>query len=159
MDDKLLGIYLNDHLAGAVIGLEVARRTLGSNEGTVYEPFLRDLVQAIEEDKAELENLMDSLGLSQDRLKQGTAWVAEKAGRLKLNGRLTGYSPLSRLIEFEGLFLGVAGKRSLWRSLKQVADHDSRLAVTDFDKLITRANEQLEGLEEHRLKAAAEALT
>ena len=159
MDDKLLGIYLNDHLAGSVAGLDLARRALSSNKGTAYESFLRDLVTAIEDDKRELEALMETLGISQDRLKQIAAWAAEKAGRLKLNGQLTGYSPLSRLVELEGLFLGVTGKRSLWRTLKQIADHDSRLAVTDFDKLITRAEEQRYGLEEHRLRAATEALT
>lgn len=159
MDDKLLGIYLNDHLAGAAAGLELARRTLGNNESTRYESFLRDLVEAIEEDKRGLEDLMTALGISHDRLKQGAAWMAEKAGRLKLNGQLTGYSPLSRLVEFEGLLLGVAGKQSLWRSLEQVADHDPRLAVTDFDKLIARAEEQRESIEEHRLLAAAEALS
>lgn len=159
MDDKLLGIYLNDHLAGSVAGLDLARRALSSNKGTAYESFLGDLVTAIEDDKRELEALMETLGISQDRLKQIAAWAAEKAGRLKLNGQLTGYSPLSRLVELEGLFLGVTGKRSLWRTLKQIADHDSRLAVTDFDKLITRAEEQRYGLEEHRLRAATEALT
>jgi hypothetical protein len=159
VDDKLLRIYLNDHLAGATAGCEVARRALSSNKGTVYESFLRDLLNAIEEDKRELESLMHTLGLSADRIKVGAAWVAEKIGRLKLNGQLTGYSPLSRVIELEGLLLGVAGKLALWRSLRQIADHDSRLAVTDFDKLITRANEQLEALDEYRLRAAAEALT
>ena len=159
MDDKLLGIYLNDHLAGSVAGLDLARRALNSNKGTAYESFLRDLVIAIDDDKRELEGLMETLGIPQDRMKQIVAWAAEKAGRLKLNGQLTGYSPLSRLVELEGLFLGVTGKRSLWRTLKQIADHDSRLAVTDFDKLMTRAEEQRNGLEEHRLRAAAEALT
>ena len=159
MDDKLLGIYLNDHVAGATAGLELARRTLKNNQGTAYESFLRDLVTAIEEDKRELETLMEAIGIPQDKLKQVAAWTAEKAGRLKLNGQITGYSPLSRLIELEGLFLGVTGKRSLWRSLKEVADHDSRLAVTDFDKLIARAEEQRAGIEGHQLRAAAEALT
>lgn len=159
MDDKLLGIYLNDHLAGSIAGFDLARRALNSNKGTPYESFLRDLVTAIDDDKRELEALMETLGIPQDRFKQVAAWAAEKAGRLKLNGQLTGYSPLSRLVELEGLFLGVTGKRSLWRTLKQVADHDSRLAVTDFDKLITRAEEQRSGIEEHRLRAATEALT
>ncbi len=159
MDDKLLRIYLNDHHAGATAGTELSRRCLENNLGTSYESFLRDLTRAIEEDRSELERLMESLGISPDRLKQAGAWLAERVGRLKLNGQLTGYSPLSRLWELEGLKLGVTGKLSLWRSLKQVADHDSRLAVTDLDKLIARAQEQLEGLEEHRLKAAAEALT
>lgn len=159
MDDKLLSIYLNDHSAGSTAGLELARRALKNNEGSEYGSFLRDLVQAIEEDKKTLEDLMNTLGISQDRPKQIAAWAAERAGRLKLNGRLVGYSPLSRVVELEGLLLGVTGKRSLWRSLKDVADHDPRLAVTDFDKLIARADEQIEGLERHRLSAAREALT
>jgi hypothetical protein len=159
MDDKLLGIYLNDHLAGSTAGLELARRTAKNNAGTVYESFLRDLVQGIEEDKVELERIIESLGIANDKLKVAGAWMAEKAGRLKLNGQLTGYSPLSRLWELEGLKLGVTGKLSLWKSLKQVADHDSRLAITDFDKLIARAEEQIAGLEEQRLSAAGEALT
>lgn len=159
MDDKLLRIYLNDHLAGATVGGEVARRALSSNEGTAYEAFLRDLVSAIEEDKSELRSLMQTLGISADPFKTRAAWVAEKVGRLKLNGQLTGYSPLSRLIELEGLLLGVTGKLALWRALKNIADHDPRLAVSDFDKLIARAEEQRAGLEEHRLLAATEALT
>ncbi|HWC13302.1 MAG TPA: hypothetical protein VG929_01750 [Actinomycetota bacterium] len=159
MDDKLLRIYLNDHRAGSAAGLELARRCLNNNRGTTYESFLRDLVSGIEDDVHELENLMETLGVPRDRLKHGLAWAAEKVGRLKLNGQLTGYSPLSRLWELEGLLLGVTGKRSLWRSLKQVADHDSRLAVTDFDKLIGKADEQITGLEQHRVRAAADALT
>lgn len=159
MDDKLLRIYLNDHRAGSSAGLELARRCLNNNRGTTYESFLRDLVTGIEEDVHELDNLMDTLGVPPDRLKHGLAWVAEKVGRLKLNGQLTGYSPLSRLWELEGLVMGVTGKRALWRSLEQIAEHDSRLAVTDFDKRITKADEQISGLEEHRLRAATEALT
>ena len=42
-----------------------------------------------------------------DRLKVAGAWAGEKAGRLKLNGHLTGYSPQSRVIELEGLVVGV----------------------------------------------------
>lgn len=159
MDDKLLGIYLNDHRAGASAGVQLARRCLSSNRGTSYETFLHDLIGAVEEDVHELESLMDVLGIPKDRFKIVLAWGAEKLGRLKLNGQLTGYSPLSRLWEIEGLLLGVTGKRCLWTSLKQIADHDSRLAVTDFDKLIAKADEQIAGLEEHRLRAAAEALT
>lgn len=159
MDDKLLRIYLTDHHAGSTAGTELARRCLNNNLGNEYEAFLRDLVRAIEEDAAELRGLMEALGFPVDRLKEAAAWGAERLGRFKLNGQLTGYSPLSRLVELEGLKLGVTGKHALWSSLKDVADHDPRLAVTDFDKLIARADEQLAGIEEHRLKASAEALT
>lgn len=159
MDDKLLRIYLTDHHAGSTAGLELARRCLGNNRGTEYESFLRDLTRDIQEDRAELEALLGALGFPSNMLKRAVALAAERVGRLKLNGQLTGYSPLSRLVELEGLKLGVTGKLSLWKSLKEVADHDSRLAVTDFDKLITRAEEQIEKIEEHRLRASTVALT
>ncbi len=159
MNDKLLSIYLNDHLAGATAGVEVAKRALSNNESTPYGTFLAELVRDIEEDRATLQDLIGRLGFSQDRLKQTVAWAAEKVGRLKLNGQLTGYSPLSRLIELEGLRLGVEGKLCLWTTLQDVSDQDPRLAVSDFDELIRRARSQIEGIERHRLEAAHEALS
>ncbi|MDQ4065406.1 MAG: hypothetical protein M3161_05105 [Actinomycetota bacterium] len=159
MNDKLLGIYLNDHRAGAEAGGELARRALANNRGTSYAPFLEELARGIEEDTAALEALMETLGIAQDPIKKKVAWVAEKVGRLKLNGQITGYSPLSRVLELEGLKLGVTGKLSLWQAMKELADHDPRLAVQDFDELIRRAESQIEGLEQHRVTAAAEALT
>ena len=50
---------------------------------------------------------MEALGARVDRLKAAAAWGGEKLGRLKLNGQLRGYSPLSRVVELEGLALGV----------------------------------------------------
>lgn len=157
MQMRLLNIYLNDHLAGASAGLELARRCRSSNRGTPLADFLTELIAEIDADRQTLENLMSALDAPQDRLKLAGAWVAEKVGRLKLNGQLTGYSPLSRLIELEGLKLGITGKRSLWESLKQVENLDSRLATTDLDLLIKRADEQLEALEPHRREAASKA--
>ncbi len=158
MDEKLLRIYLNDHLAGSIAGLELARRCRSNNRGTPLAEFLTELIDDIDADKLELESLMESLGVPKDRLKQATAWAAEKVGRLKLNGQLTGYSDLSRLVELEGLCLGVEGKASLWRGLKRIAGQDPRLATTDLDRLLKRAEEQRERLEERRLEAAVRAL-
>ena len=159
MNDKLLKIYLNDHLAGSMAGLELAKRCCSSNEGTPLGDFLKRLIEEIEADKSALEELMDALGASKDPVKQLAAWAGEKLGRLKMNGQLTGYSDLSRLEELEGLSLGVEGKLSLWRSLNKVADHDSRLATTNFGELVARAQKQREDLEVHRLEAASKALT
>src|SRR5688572_4148883 len=103
MDQRLLNIYLNDHLAGATAGLEVARRCRSSNSGTRLAEFLTELIAGIDADKVQLEARMSALGAPQDRLKLTGAWLAEKIGRWKLNGQLAGYSPLSRLIELEGL--------------------------------------------------------
>lgn len=153
-DNKLLRIYLNDHLAGSVAGHELAKRTQSNNTGTPLGEYLIEFIEQLEEEQKVLENLLDSFEASPDRIKQLAAWIAEKAGRLKLNGQITGYSDLSRLIEVEGLCLGVEGKISLWRSLKQVAGHYPELAVVDLDQLIERGETQRQTLEKFRLEAA-----
>ncbi len=53
---------------------------------------------------------MEKLQVKRDHLKVLAGWVAEKLGRLKPNGQLLGYSPLSRLVELEALALGITGK-------------------------------------------------
>jgi hypothetical protein len=84
--------------------------------------------------------------------------MAEKAGRLKPNGQIRGYSPLSRLVELEGLEIGVTGKRSLWQALSHAFTDDARLAGFDLEALVARAEQQLEGLREHRMRVAPHAL-
>jgi hypothetical protein len=156
-NNKLLQIYLNDHLAGSVAGHELAKRTQSSNAGTPLGEYLIEFIQELEEGQQVLESLLDAFEATPDRMKQMAAWIAEKAGRLKLNGQITGYSDLSRLLEVEGLCLGVEGKSSLWRSLKQVEGHYPELAVADLDGLLRQAENQREKLEEFRLGAAAVA--
>jgi hypothetical protein len=152
--NRRLAIYLNDHLAGAVVGTELAKRALRENRGSPYGEFLGWVLGQILEDRATLERLMDELGVSKSRVKRTLALALERIGRLKLNGQLTGYSPLSRLVELEGLVLGVAGKRALWVALQEVANTEPQLNDFDFDELRRRAEEQLVGLERHRLEAA-----
>ncbi len=113
MSDRLLPIYLNDHLAGSVVGVELARRARASNAGTKLGEALAEICAEIEADRETLRAVMDRLQVAQSRVKPTGAWLAEKLGRLKLNGQLHGYSPLSRVVELEGLCVGVAGKRML----------------------------------------------
>ena len=153
---KHLSIYLNDHLAGATVGLELAKRTLGSNRGTPFEPVLERIAAEIDEDRATLRDIMRALEVGEDPVKKVGAFVAEKVGRLKLNGSLFSYSPLSRLVEFEGLMLGITGKLGLWRSLQEVGD--PRLDEFDLAALEARASEQQGAIEEQRLEAARIAL-
>ena len=155
--DKYLHIYLTDHLAGSVAGIELARRCASSNKDNDIGRFLSTtLIPAIEEDRETLGRIMERVGASENRLKNLLFWTGEKFGRLKLNGELTSYSPLSRLIELEGLTSGVAGKLSLWQCLREA--RDARLEPVDLTELIARAEEQLKGLEVQRRKAAALAL-
>src|SRR5579884_4159682 len=103
----LLAIYLNDHLAAATGARELARRAAGANRGSRYGAFLERLAEEIDEDRQTLLEVMDALDVGVDHLKIAGGWTAEKLGRFKLNGRLFGYSPLSRVIEVEALALGV----------------------------------------------------
>ena len=157
MHVKRLSIYLNDHLAGATGGVELAKRTCGSNEGSEYGPVLDRIAQEIQEDRDTLLDVMERLDISKDQLKVGAGWIAEKLGRFKLNDQLTGYSPLSRLVELEALMLGVTGKTGLWITLRELPP-DPRLADIDFSALEQRAVAQRDALEELRRKAALEAL-
>ena len=154
-DLKLLSTYLNDHLAGSTVGVELARRAAGSNEGTDLGAFLSRLATEIEEDRDTLLAIMDRLGVKKDRAKVAAGWAGEKVGRLKPNNRLFGYSPLSRVIELEGLALGVEGKRSLWQVLAEL--REPRLAEFDFVALLERARAQRDQLQKRRLAASLDA--
>jgi hypothetical protein len=152
----LLATYLNDHLAGSTAGLELARRARNSNEGTALGDFLAELTDEIEADRERLGEVMSAVDAGRDRAKVAAAWAGEKVGRLKLNGSLVSYSPLSRVVELESLRLGVEGKACLWRMLRELGD--PRLARFDFDALIERAERQRDQLERHRLEAGRLAL-
>jgi hypothetical protein len=157
VDKKRLGIYLNDHLGGSTTGIELVRRACSKNQGSDYGRFLSELTKEIEEDREALLEIMDRLGIHRDPTKVAGGWVLEKMGRLKLNGQLRGYSPLSRLVELEGLALGVTGKLAGWKALRLVADNEPLLDAAALERLIERAERQQRGVEEHRLVAAREA--
>ncbi len=156
---KLLGIYLNDHLAGADGAVALARRSAESNAGNATGRALRAFIAELEEDHAALRSIMDRLAVRPDPLKRTAVRLAERVGSLKPNGRLASYSPLSRLIELEALRLGVEGKGALWRSLQEVAPKLPELAEVDLEALLERAEAQRATLEDLRLDAARRALT
>ncbi len=156
MGDRL-AIYLNDHLAGATLGVELARRLRASNQDVPeFGSVLTSVCTEIEIDRETLKAIMDQLAVRQSKLRPLAAVLGERLGRLKLNGQLWGYSPLSRLDELELLQIGVAGKRRLWRALEHT--HAGDLSGFDLGALAGRATDQLRRLEALHLKAAALAL-
>ena len=152
----LLAVYLGDHLAGAVAGRAMARRCRGNNRDNEIGRALGELIPEIEQDRATLEGLMATLGIDRPRLKLAAGVAAERVGRLKLNGQLTGYSALSRVIELEALGAGIAAKESLWRSLDAAAD-GGEFHGLDLPVLIERAGAQRDRVEALRLRAARAA--
>ncbi len=134
-----LGIYLNDHLAGATAGVGRARSARDANEGTEFFESLAKVCREIEEDRASLESIMDDLGIGRSRMKTTLGGLGERVGRLKPNGRLHGYSPLGRVIDLEVLLLGITGKLRLWALLGDLLDGETSC---DFAELARRAEDQ-----------------
>jgi hypothetical protein len=153
-----LGIYLNDHLAGATAGTELVRRMTSSGHLPGPSQALSRLASEIAEDRATLLQIMADLGIPVRSYKVYAAWVGEKVGRLKPNGHLRTRSPVSNLEELELLRLGVEGKAAGWRTLRVLADRDSRLAAGRLDELIARARRQADLLEDLRVQAAAQVI-
>ena len=151
-DLKLLSTYLNDHLAGSTVGRELSKRAAGENRGTPLGSFLEKLHAEIVEDRQALLDVMDALDVGEDHVKTVAARIGERVGRLKPNGNLLSYSPLSRVVELEGLAVGVHAKGALWASLAQL--DDPRLEGFDFAALERRAHRQREELEAFRLDSA-----
>jgi hypothetical protein len=155
---SMLGIYLNDHLAGATAGTELAHRMARSHGDRQDSGTLRRLAAEVGQDRAALLDIMAVLGIKVRRYKVGAAWIGEKAGRLKFNGRLFARSPLSDLEELEILRLGVEGKAAGWRTLRTLADSDPRLDSARLDELISRARRQADVLEDLRVAAASQVI-
>src|ERR1700684_2344041 len=155
----MLGIYLNDHLAGATAGSDLAHRMVRSHRGREEAGPLSRLAAEIAQDRAALLNIMASLGVTVRLYKVGAAWIGEKAGRLKFNGRLLARSPLSDLEELELLRLGVEGKAAGWRTLRTLADTDERLDPGHLDELMSRARRQADLLEELRIRAGEQGIS
>jgi hypothetical protein len=157
VNEKLVRIYLQDHHAGSTTGLELARRIHGNNEGNEYGEAMAQIVDEIAADRQALESIMDDLGVGSDTIKDLGGWALEKVGRLKPNGQITGYSPLSRVVELEGLMTGIAGKIGLWVALLQIAPDEQRLDAEHLERLRERGESQRATVEELRERAAREA--
>ncbi|MFJ6793558.1 hypothetical protein [Streptomyces sp. NPDC091268] len=153
---KFLAIYLNDHLTGAASGVELLRRAARAHQGTALGPPLAALAREAFQDRQSLRRVMTELQVPEMRGRMALGWLAEKAGRLKLNGRVVSRSPLSDVIELEGLRLGVEAKACAWRSLLALAATEPRIDAARIRELLGRAERQIRTLESLRGDRAAE---
>lgn len=154
-DRKLLEIYLDDHWAGAAAGRALAHRLYANNRNTEWNDRLLDLANQIDQDHEVLGEIRDALGFEGGKAKRYLAVAGERLGRLKPNGRIVTYSPLSRLLECEALEAGVSAKRGLWAALSEASS--AELDGYDFGALISRADRQVELLRSFHSAAAAKA--
>ena len=158
MADNAIDVYLNDHLAGAMLGTDLADQIQSESGGTALGELMASLAPEIEQDRQTLIELMQQLDSSKNPVKQATAWVAEKASRAKFKGLTSGEPELGTFMALETLVLGVRGKACMWIALRQVADQHPAIASMNFDELIARARAQEDALEHARLVASTRAL-
>lgn len=149
---KELDSYLNDHLAGAVGALELIAHWAKLHEGKPLGVFFDDLQADITADQDTLRDVMRCLGVEESKMRQASAWAAEKLGRARIV--IAGDEPgsLGLVLALEGLIMGITGKQLLWRSLDA-----AKLPKTegfDFKELQRRAGEQIERTEAQRIRAA-----
>jgi hypothetical protein len=157
MSDETLSAYLNDHLAGSVGAVAMVERAIGENAGTLFGRRLEEVLKEIRKDQAVVRDLIERTGSKENPLKKAGAWLAEKAGRVKLSGSDEPHQ-LARLEVLETLAMGIQGKRALWRALRVVLGKHAVLQGLDLDLLERRAVEQHDRVEEWRLEAAREVL-
>ncbi|MDQ2856246.1 MAG: hypothetical protein M3R68_07955 [Acidobacteriota bacterium] len=159
MADEHLATYLNDHLAGSVLALELLEHLESTHAHSWLRHFFSQLHAEVATDRDVLEGFMDALKISQSRTRKASAWLAEKMTELKLRIDDPQGGPLRLFESLEALSLGIEGKRSLWIALRAAAEKSPELRIIDYERLIERADEQRARVEKVRIDTAREALT
>ncbi|MFJ3231007.1 hypothetical protein [Streptomyces sp. NPDC086787] len=154
----MLGIYLNDHLAGATAGVARARHLVRSTHDRPLAEALEPVAAEIVQDRTSLLGIMHDLDVPVRRHKVCAGWTVEKVARLKANGRLVRRSPLTTVLELEMLRLGIEGKTAAWQLLLRLAATEERLDPGLLDGLLRRARRQQDVVEQWRLRQASAAL-
>ena len=157
MKNEALTTYLNDHLAGSVIALELLDLLVAERDGTADESALVRLHAEITEDRETLKALMAQLTVETSRPRQAMAWLTEKLSEAKLRLDDPGRGALRRLEALEAVAVGIAGKQALWRTLAATADDTPEPSGLDYGELLRRAADQSTVVERLRLDAAREA--
>ena len=158
MADDHLATYLNDHLAGSVVALELMENLESVYAGTPVAQFIAELRTDIEADRDELQALMGRLKISESRTRKASAWLTEKFTELKLRLDDSTRGDLRLFESLEALSLGIEGKKSLWLALSAAAKVSPLLRIADYEKLKQRAEDQRSRVETRRLEVTKTAL-
>ena len=158
MANEHLATYLNDHLAGSVVAIDLLEHLEGTHANTPLAEFFSKLRAEIAADREELEKLMSRLQIAESRTRKASAWFGGKVTELKLKLDDPSDGDLRLFESLEALSLGIEGKRGLWLALSTVAEDNADLKLVDYERLTQRAEEQRSHVEEMRLDVAKAAL-
>ena len=156
--DRLASIYLNDHLTAANAGVELARRTANNHAHDELADETAAIATELEHDLAALRRIMHRLDVGVNRPMALIGVVGERVGRLKPNGFVVRRSPLSDVVELEGLRAFVATKIAGWQVLRAIAAHDNRVTREEIEELLDRAQGQAERLYKLHLRMTEQVL-
>ena len=159
MANEHIATYLNDHLAGSVVALELLEQLGATHANTPLADFFSKLRIDITADRQELASLMERLQIAESRTRKASAWLAEKVTALKLRLDDPADGDLRLFESLEALSLGIEGKKSLWLALSTAAKEIPALQLLDYERLRGRAEEQRSRVEAMRLDTAKRALT
>jgi hypothetical protein len=158
MSQTPLQTYLNDHLAGSVMALELIDHLAGDATTADARQFLSTLRAEIAADQDTLKGLLKQLGGDESAVRQAGAWLAEKFGRVKLRVDDMVAGPVRELEGLETLALGLQGKLALWTALETLIDRIPELRAVNLPQLQQRARNQHAEVESRRLAAARASL-
>jgi hypothetical protein len=152
-----LKVYFHDHLAGAVMALELLGHLISETDDSRWRAQLKQLKKAIESDFTVLQKIVKDLKMEESALKKATAWVTEKASRLKFVLVSDGRGTVGLVQALEVLSLGIAGKLGLWEMLRAVRPAGISKLPINLAELAARAKEQRKTVEGWRLDASRAA--
>jgi uncharacterized protein with HEPN domain len=141
MAHEFLTTYLNDHLAGSQMALEILDLLHHLDNAAVWQ----DMKSEIDADRQELEQLIRSINSTPSALRRAAAWMVEKFAELKM--RVDDPSTDAALRRLE-----------LIEALQMASQITPELKSLDYERLIARAEAQRGVVEVRRLQAAADAL-
>jgi hypothetical protein len=121
VDPTLVGVYLNDHLAGSVAGSRRFERLAEILRSTPVGPAIAEVAGEVREESEELRQIVDDLELATQNVpKQVAAWAGERVARLKAGRQAVRESPMRTLLEVELLRAALVGKLGTWQTLEDL---------------------------------------
>lgn len=156
--DKDLARYLNDHLAGSSAALLLIEKLADNHDAPEAQEFLLDLKEAIEADRALLEDLLERIGQDPSALLKMAGGIMARISSIKLMWEKIEPGELGLFEALEVLALGLEGKRLLGRTLREIAAWFPEWDGIDFEELAQRAIQQCDDIEFWRIRAAKDIL-
>lgn len=157
MSNDNLSVYLNDHLAGSVAGLEILDQLCDLLKDHAFAAEIASLRAEVASDRDALEGIIERLEFTPSRVRKASGWLAEKAVAVKLLVDDPKGGPLRIFESLEALSLGIEGKRSLWKALASVSGRYPPIKLREIELLHERAVDQRQRVESMRLGMAQEA--